>query len=634
VAVGVVEIGRRANPIETLTLASAGNMKFSYNNVAGAAIALNQANSDLITFTANGTATFSYNGVAASSALTYGSSTTAAQVLTNLKTIVALSGTGAITVTGAAGGPYSISFGSGLTGGNGASGLGAANGTGAVTVTQPGATTAAQIQANISAIAGLNAEITFPSSGNSVLSYNGVSSGSTVAPTISDVSTAAQVLAHLTAIPGLNTASYSLNYPGRFDLTYNGTTGTTANYQSTVTIAHTGTATVYFNGYNNGSYSFDNTTTAALFQAYLSGITGLTAQGAVTVTGNNGGPFTVAFSASATTGIFKVINGTATIVISNSTTASQILSNLQSIAALAGSNVSVTGNTITFNNGASASLLAISSPGSMSNFLVSGSGPIGGPFTISFASSVLGSRLAVASGSAIIPALVSVTGANGGPFSIAFGPGNDATKLTVANSPSGGTLIATLTVAASPYNSNANGNGLFTVASIIDAKHFTYNLPSAANAVSSAGGVAGAPALDLYKQTELLQLRDILINGATSATTGVVASNGIHVNTYLTDVNADKVVDGQDKIAANTVAVTTPPSGYTIGFSAFPQIDPVILAFIGDYSVDAGVVNTIDSFVAQLTVLLIPKPPTMLTSSYFNFLNKIFINLFTVDDPV
>ncbi len=234
-----------------------------------------------------------------------------------------------------------------------------------------------------------------------------------------------------------------------------------------------------------------------------------------------------------------------------------------------------------------------------------------------------------------IPALtpagnVTVTGNTGGPFTVSFGASVDPTKLTVST----GSTLVSIAVVASPYNSNANGNGLFTVASVNAAAHqFTYNLTTATNAISSAGGGAGVAALGLYQQKDLLQLGAITIN--TNASTGAVASNGIHVNTYLADVNGDKVIDGLDKLAANFIATATGSASVGIGFSAFTHMDPTIVGDpAGDFTVDAGDVTTIDSFVAQLNPPQIPPPPTQLLTTNPNFLNKAFISSPTAADPM
>ena len=71
---------------------------------------------------------------------------------------------------------------------------------------------------------------------------------------------------------------------------------------------------------------------------------------------------------------------------------------------------------------------------------------------------------------------------------------------------------------------------------------------------------SGAAALGQYQVKELLQLGNITINQG--AVTGAVGANGVHVNAYFGDVNADKVIDGLDKLTANNVA-----TGGATGFS-------------------------------------------------------------------
>ena len=137
----------------------------------------------------------------------------------------------------------------------------------------------------------------------------------------------------------------------------------------------------------------------------------------------------------------------------------------------------------------------------------------------------------------------------------------------------------------------------------------------------------GAAALSVYQVKELLQLGNIVING--NANTGAVSANGIHVNAYFGDVNGDKVISGLDTLTANTVA-----QGQAAGFSAYTQLDPVIIGDVaGDNSIDAGDVSTIDSFVAMLHPLQIPQPPTQLLPTDPNYLNPNTIHSSNAADP-
>ncbi len=109
-------------------------------------------------------------------------------------------------------------------------------------------------------------------------------------------------------------------------------------------------------------------------------------------------------------------------------------------------------------------------------------------------------------------------------------------------------------------------------------------------------------ARNLYQVKEILQLGDIVLNQGAGA---AVAANGMHVNTYFGDVNADHRIDGLDKLSMNAVA-----QGQAAGFSAFAQLDPALVGDVaGDFSVDAGDVSLVDAFIVQLAPAQIPAPP-------------------------
>ena len=112
-------------------------------------------------------------------------------------------------------------------------------------------------------------------------------------------------------------------------------------------------------------------------------------------------------------------------------------------------------------------------------------------------------------------------------------------------------------------------------------------------------------AASFYKADQIFRLGNIIINFADSTATRAVAAFTIQVNSYFGDVNADGVIDGADKTAANSVA-----TGSATGFVAFQQFDPVIVGDVaGDTSVDASDVSTIDAYVTGLGPLQIPVPP-------------------------
>ena len=189
--------------------------------------------------------------------------------------------------------------------------------------------------------------------------------------------------------------------------------------------------------------------------------------------------------------------------------------------------------------------------------------------------------------------------------------GNTVTVTTTnTNTFLPGQTIAINGVSNSAYDSNANGNLLFTVGTILAPNKFTYNLPSAANKPNASGGVAGVAALGLYQQKELLQLGNIVVNG--SASSGTLATAAIHVNAYFGDVgNADGVISGLDTLPADSVA-----QGHAIGFATYQLLDPVIVGDVAnDLTVDAGDVSAINNFVAVLHPSQIPQPPGFAISS-------------------
>ncbi len=354
-----------------------GSITFSYNGVSGPVLPLN---SDMVTAAA-GNMTFSYNGVAAP-LFTYAAGTTAAQVQTNLASIPSLNGQ--LVFTGS--GSTVLSY----------------NGFSAATSVS-NASTAAQIAANINSITGLTDVLTFSGSGNSTLSYNGVNATGTV----SNTTTQAQLQTNVNSIAALNgNATVTGATGGPFSITFtNGTsaslfaatgpgvvtqpvsvTGSTGGPYSvvfangtlvsllgvssgpatfsvpvSVTGSNGGPYTVAFgagltggnlatgltvaNGTGSATVAMINVT-AAQVQANLASIPGLTAAGAVTVTGNNGGPFTVNFGTGITGGTLLTVAGNAAITqffYNANTTAASLQTYLGTIPALTG-NVTVSGN--------------------------------------------------------------------------------------------------------------------------------------------------------------------------------------------------------------------------------------------------------------------------------------------------
>ena len=208
-------------------------------------------------------------------------------------------------------------------------------------------------------------------------------------------------------------------------------------------------------------------------------------------------------------------------------------------------------------------------------------------------------------------------------FSLTYNPA----LLNVTGTLSGLNSDATDAAASLTLVSNTGGVATF---------HYTDSKPQSATstmplvlgditAIVPSG--AGAAALSQYQAKELLQLGSIVINQG--AVTGAVSADGVHVNAYFGDVNGDKVITGLDTLSEDSVA-----EGHATGFSAYSQLDPVIIGDVaGDKSIDAGDVSAIDSFVAQLNPVQIPMPPTQLQTNNPNYVNPNSIYSPNAADP-
>ncbi len=208
-------------------------------------------------------------------------------------------------------------------------------------------------------------------------------------------------------------------------------------------------------------------------------------------------------------------------------------------------------------------------------------------------------------------------------FSLTYNP----SLFNITGALSGDASDATDAAATLTLVSNAGGLATF---------HYTDTNPQSATAMTPLvlGDIMavvpsgnGAPALSLYQTKELLQLGSIVINQGTI--TGAVSANGVHVNAYFGDVTGGKVVTGLDTLGEDSVA-----QGHATGFSAYTQLDPVIIGDVaGDKSIDAGDVSAIDSFVGQLHPTQIPQPPTQLLTTDPNYVNPSSIHSPNAADP-
>src|SRR5262249_41205769 len=202
------------------------------------------------------------------------------------------------------------------------------------------------------------------------------------------------------------------------------------------------------------------------------------------------------------------------------------------------------------------------------------------------------------------PAILTVTGGIGGA-------GSDATDQTA---PAGSFAMVGSPVIA---------NGVATV-------NFTFhNTKTRSGTVVLGDIVAKDPdtAATTYKTKELLQTSAITVNGGAS----VKSANSVHINAYFGDlvVTASPVIDSQDALAANKVAI-----GAASGFDAYQLLDPAIIGDIaGHLSVDATAVSSLFAVVAGLPVAQIPAIPTSVTSVSFTAADPT-LSLMVVPQPL
>ncbi len=340
------------------------------------AIPNNLADPVIVTLTGAGSTTFSYNGVAATAPLAFSATTTAAQVLTNLNTIPALNGI--IQVAGVAGGPFTItnlgntSYVPSLFTATNAAQVNVNTGAthpvlyvgsqGGVFRSLDMGTTwgyfpdinhegapqnggylpSVQVNALQLSLGNINPATGFPVQANGLNLLMAATFGRGTFAIRLDNNILLQPATPLSfyavnPVEGphvVSIASSGPSTPGGTDLagitvTFNSTvdpstftpskiasvtgpisTGVfTFSAAGAVTVAYSGAPALPAFNYNPA------TTTAAQFQAYLATIPSLSAFGNVTVTGNVGGPFTVALAASLNPTFLSVVSGPASVVL-------------------------------------------------------------------------------------------------------------------------------------------------------------------------------------------------------------------------------------------------------------------------------------------------------------------------------
>ncbi len=180
----------------------------------------------------------------------------------------------------------------------------------------------------------------------------------------------------------------------------------------------------------------------------------------------------------------------------------------------------------------------------------------------------------------------------GGATDVSFTLNYDPALLSIT-----GTLQGDASDAAGTLTLVADSGGLAT---------FTFHdaNPQAGTVVlGDISAVVPDSAKNQYQVKELLHLGNIAVAPNPGATP--VGADGIHVNAYLGDVNANHNIEGLDKLAIDKVA-----QGRASGFSAYSLLDPVIVGDpASDLQVDAGDVSLIDAFIVKLHPTQLPAPP-------------------------
>ncbi len=299
------------NEVQTLSFqnSTSGSVSLSFGNATASTLQKNESQKLTLGGADGSTVALSYQGTAGSALTAFKKSATtaASDVLAHLNTIPALVGN--IAVSGSTGGPFTITFQGGLASTNVEQiGITTSDNGNTVSTIVDGAAlstyTAPEIQANLNTIAALTGNINVAGSpgGPFTISFGGSLANTNVNPIVATGSNGA-------------TASVSTSTDGSFNA---------ANLQASLqtipalagNVAVTGTAgsslTVTFlnalTGVNVSQLTLQSTTgavvptiattrqgvmpTAASVQASLNSIAALTNN--VTVTGNDGGPFTIA----------------------------------------------------------------------------------------------------------------------------------------------------------------------------------------------------------------------------------------------------------------------------------------------------------------------------------------------------
>ncbi len=220
-----------ANTYTVPTVINAGTLIAANNNALGNNVAITgafavtvnaggglglQSQQDIVTFTAAGTVTMAYSGAQASpNNFAYTATTTNVAFQNYLATIPGLTAPGAVSVAGAAGGPFTVSFGPGIIGGSQLTVAGA--GTSGAAISSPAITLPAtkNISLNGAGVSGKGAIENI--AGNNVIQGNiGI-------PNLISGPAAIGADANLLTLAGNITQSSNLSFTGAGNIAVNGT---------------------------------------------------------------------------------------------------------------------------------------------------------------------------------------------------------------------------------------------------------------------------------------------------------------------------------------------------------------------------------------------------------------------------
>jgi hypothetical protein len=299
------------NEVQTLSFqnSTSGSVSLSFGTATAATLQKNESQKLTLGGADGSTITLSYQGTSGSALTAFKKSATIAanDVLAHLNTIPALVGN--IAVNGSTGGPFTIAFQGGLASTNvDQLGIATSDTGNTVSTIVDGAAlstyTAPEIQANLNTISALtgNINVTGNSGGPFTISFGGSLANSNVTPIVATGSNGATASVSTTTDGSFNAANLQASLQTIPALAGNIAVTGTAGSSLTVTFLNALT------GVNVSQLTIDSSTgaitptiatsrqgtmpTAAQVQSSLNGIAALTNN--VTVTGNDGGPFTIA----------------------------------------------------------------------------------------------------------------------------------------------------------------------------------------------------------------------------------------------------------------------------------------------------------------------------------------------------